>query len=200
MNARLLTLVLFAVAPALASADVVRATYSGTSTTTVKYLNPQTFQVFATERYSRKETVIVAAPKSVNGATEVNPFSLTIAPTVHTTLLAGQVYAASARIFTINGTPLLLQYWSLQNTSTGFTGILSSAHADINLAKDRVIALLGGPGGTPRKFQMYDSNSALVCRMTGTATDNQLAIKITGYAVIPGQAVIQFTTKINSLR
>ena len=95
----------------------------------------------------------------------------------------------------------MLQYWLFQNTLTGFTGTLVNEHAAEGLAKDRVIAKLNGPGGNPTKFQMLDSNAGnLVCTMTGTVTGNQLVLKITGFAVIPGQAIVQFKTKITGFK
>lgn len=186
-----------------AGADVVNGTYTGSSKTNVKYLDPATFAVVATGSYSRKVTVNITPPRQSGSVTESNPFSLTLAPFARgDTLTPGQVFAASARIFAVSGGNILLQYWDLDNTTGGFVGALTNNHVSDGAAKERVIALLGGPGGTPRKFLMHDASigTALQCKMTATATGRQLAVKLTGYAFVPGEAIIRFTTKIDARR
>ena len=195
---------LFAVLPVLgARADVVAGTYLGTSKTTVKYLDPDTLQPLASEVFTRNEKVIVGPLKSAGGFTESNPFSLTISPTTPgPTPTTGDVKAASARIFPINGANVLVQYWLLQNTATGFTGQLVVNHFEDDLARDKVVANLGGPGGTPAGFKMHDPRigALLQTTLTSTVSGRQMTLKVTGYAFVLGQAVIHFTTKITARR
>ena len=196
------TLGLVLIAASFAAADVTKGTYLGTSKTTVKYLDPNTLQPVATEVFTRNETVIVGAAKSAGGVTEGNPFSLNVVPTTRATPPAdGEVTAASARIFP-TGAGVLVQYWLLQNTVTGFTGQLASNHLAQGLAKDRVIANLGGPGGSATAFKMHDGQFgvALPCTLNATGTGRQMTLKITGYALVLGQAIVQFTTKITAQR
>lgn len=184
-------------------ADVVNGTYTGSSKTNVRYLDPATLAVVATGSYSRKVTVNITPPRQNGSVTEANPFSLTLAPFARgDSLTPGQVFAASARIFVVSGGSILLQYWDLNNTVDGFVGALIDNHVGDGAAKERVIALLGGPGGTPTKFLMHDASigTALQCKVTATATGRQLAVKLTGYAFVPGQAIIRFTTKIDARR
>jgi hypothetical protein len=199
---------LFALASLLAlaapgRADVVHGTYTGSSRTNVKYLNPNTLQVIATGSYSRKVKLVISPPRRLGAAVETNPFALQLAPLVRKSApVVGEVFAASARIFSVPAGQVLLQYWDLDDTSTGFVGELSDNHAADGTSKDRVVALLGGPGGTPRPFLMHDARvgPALQAQMIGTATGRKLALKITGYAFVPNQALIRFTTKIDSRR
>src|SRR5688500_12145799 len=79
-------------------ADVLPGAYVGSSKTTVKYLNPTTLAVVATESYARKAKVTIAPPK----VSETNPFAFGIAPFPRTDLAsAGDVFAASARIINV---------------------------------------------------------------------------------------------------
>jgi len=180
-------------------ADVVAGAYVGTLKTTVKYLNPATLAVTATEVYSGKAKVTIAPPKD----SEPNPFTFAIAPFPRDAdAEAGDVFAASARFVNVQGTDVLLQYWDVMNTDTGFGAFLINNHIEEGFAKDRVMALLGGPGGKLRPFFMHDARiaSGLQSRITATATDRKLVVNVTGYAFIPNKAIIQFTTKINGRR
>lgn len=186
-----------------ASADVVYGTYTGSSKTNVKYLDPDSLQVIATESYASKVTLNITPPIRNGTVTETNPFSLLLAPFSRSDgPTPGEIFAASARIFAVNGGTVLLQYWELDNTDNGFVGFLTNNHTADGLAKDRIIALLGGPGGTPKKFLMHDASigAGLQCNMTATTTGRQLALKVSGYAFVPGQAIIRFTTKIAARR
>jgi hypothetical protein len=110
------------------------------------------------------------------------------------------VKAASARIFPIpGGGSALLQYWVMQNTTTGFVGALVENHTDVGLARDRVVAKLSG---IPTGYKMHSGEIApgLQCSLTSVVTGAQMALTIKGYAFVPGQAIIQFTTKINARR
>lgn len=203
MKTPLLALLLTLLAAVAAQADVAAGAYRGTSKTTVKYLNPDTFAVLATEVFTRNETVTIGPLKSAGGFTEENPFSLTIAPTTPSpSPTPGDVKAASARTFPVNGANVLVQYWLLQNTATGFTGQLLVNHFEDNLARDKVIANLGGPGGTPAAFKMHDPRigALLQTTFTSTVTGRQMTLKMNGYAFVLGQALIQFTTKITARR
>ena len=187
----------------LAAAAVTTGTYRGTSKTTVTYLHPDTLQPIVTEVFTRNETVIIGTPKKAGVQTEANPFSLTILPTTPgTSRTPGEVKAASARIFSVGGGLLLLQYWLLQNTVTGFSGQLANNHYADGLAKDKVIANLGGPGGTPVAFRMHDAQigPALQCTLSATVVDRQMTLKLNGYAFVPGWAIIRFKTRIVARR
>jgi hypothetical protein len=102
----------------------------------------------------------------------------------------------------VNGGNVLLQYWELDNSDAGFVGFLTNNHAVDGVARDGVVALLGGPGGTPKKFLMHDASigAALQCNMSATTTGRRLALKVTGYAFVPGKAIIRFNTKIDARR
>jgi hypothetical protein len=63
-----------------ADADVVRGTYTGSSQTNVRYLNPTTLAVVSAESYSGKMNVTVLPPRQNGSITESNPFSLTLTP------------------------------------------------------------------------------------------------------------------------
>ncbi len=194
--------VLFAASSALAAAP--KGTYVGTSKTTVKYLNPDTLETVATEAYSCNETVIIGALKKASGVVESNPFSLTILATKPKTPPAfGDVKLASARIFPIpGGGSGLVQYWLLQNTTAGFSGLLFDNHRVDGLALDRVVAKLGSLQGPPAGFKMHDGQigAALQCKISATVTGRQMVVTLIGYAFVPNQAIIQFTTKINARR
>jgi len=186
-------------APLLSRADVTPGAYVGTLKTTVKYLNPTTLAVTATEFYSGKAKITIAPPK----VSEPNPFTFAIAPFPRDAdAEAGDVFAASARVVNVLGTDVLLQYWDVMNTDTGFGAFLINNHIEEGFAKDRVMAFLGGPDGKLRPFFMHDARIApgLQTRITATATDRKLVVNFTGYAFIPNKAVIQFTTKINGRR
>jgi hypothetical protein len=186
-------------APPVANADVVPGAYVGSSKTTVKYLNPTTLAVMKTQSFARKAKVAIVPPK----VSEPNPFGFAIAPFPRSDPAAGgDLFAASARIINVQGTDVLLQYWDVQNTDTGFVAFLINNHIEEGVAKDRVMAFLGGPGGKLRPFFMHDARigAALQSRIAATATDRKLVVNITGYAFIPNKAIIQFTTKINGRR
>ena len=183
--------------------DVPHGTYAGTSATLVKYLNPDTLQTQSQESFSRKVIVFIGDPKSASNGTESNPFTLSVSPRRRgSSPTPGEIFAASARIFPISGTPSLFQYWTLQNTATGFTGALTNNYIESGLAKDRVIANLGGPGGNPAKFKMHDARIApgLQCSLDAVVEGDQMTLKIRGYAYVPEQAIIHFNTKINALK
>jgi hypothetical protein len=186
-----------------AAADVTTGAYRGTSKTTVTYLHPDTLQPLATEVFTRNETVLVGPPKKTGVQMERNPFSLTILPTTPgTAATLGDVKAASARIFFVGSGYVLLQYWLLQNTATGFSGQLVNNYYADGLAKDRIIANLGGPSGIPAAFRMHDGQigSALQCTLAATVVDRQLTLKLNGYAFVPGLAIIRFKTRITARR
>jgi hypothetical protein len=185
--------------PTFARADVLPGAYVGSSKTTVKYLDPTTLAVTATESYARKAKVTIAPPK----VSETNPFTFAIAPFPRDAdLAAGDVFAASARIINVDGTDLLIQYWDVVNTDTGFGAFLVNNHIEEGIAKDRIMAFKGGPGGKLRAFFMHDARigAGLQSRISATAIDRKLVVNITGYAFIPSKAIIQFTTKINGRR
>ena len=169
----------------------------------MRYLNPNTLQVIARESYTQKIRLVISPPRRLGAAVETNPFGLQLAPLSRKNpSVAGEVFAQSARVIPVTGGEVLVQYWDLDNTSTGFIGELSDNHSAEGILKDRVVALLGGPGGAARSFFMHDARvgAALQTKITGTATGRTLALKITGYAFVPSQAIIQFTTKIDSRR
>lgn len=201
MKTILLTLLAATLAASSATAAVTKGTYLGTSKTTVKYLDPNTLQVKKTEAYTCNETVVIGAPKKVGVITESNPFSLTVlATSPKVPAINGDVKAASARIFaTVGGGSTVVQYWVLQNTTAGFLGALADNHLSEGLARDRVIAKFGGVGAG---YKMHDAQIApgLQCTLAATVTGRQMVLTITGYAFVPNQAIIQFTTKINARR
>jgi hypothetical protein len=189
--------------PLATHADVVNGSYVGSAKTTVKYLDPNTLAVVSTESYARKTKINIAPPKISGGGAETNPFSFGIAPFPRDEpLVAGALFAASARLIEVDGRDVLLQYWNAQNTTTGFTASLVNNHASEGLAKDRIMAFLGGADGKLKPFLMHDANvgAGLQCKMTGTATDRKLVIDVGGYAFVPNKAIIQFNTRINGRR
>jgi hypothetical protein len=179
-------------------AVVPPGTYNGTSTSTVKFLDPNTLQVIATKRYSRKTTVVIAAPL----AGEANPFSLNVKPTVSgSPPAAGDLVTASARNVSAGGTPLLLQYWSLTNTEAGFTGRFTDSHLPEGFGIDRLVAPLSTPSGALKKYRLHDARVAPGLQVTAVATKpaaKKIALTISGYAFIPLNAVVQFSTVINA--
>jgi hypothetical protein len=201
MKTTLLTFIAALFVISSATAGVTKGTYRGTSKTTVNYLNPSTLAVVATESYTCNETVVIAPPKKVGAQVEANPFTFVVAATSpKTPAVNGDVKAASARIFPASGGgSVLLQYWVLQNTATGFVGALGDNYIDLGLARDRVIAKLRG---TPTGYKMHSGEIApgLQCTLASVVTGSQMALTIKGYAFVPGQAIIQFTTKINARR
>ena len=187
------------ITPPCADADVVQGAYVGSSKTTVKYLNPATLAVTKTQSFARKAKVSIVPPK----VSEPNPFGFAIAPYPrHDPAAGGDLFAASARMINVQGTEVLLQYWDVQETDTGFAAFLINNHIEEGVAKDRVMAFLGGPGGKLRPFFMHDARigAALQSRISATATDRKLVVNITGFAFIPSKAIIQFATKINGRR
>lgn len=199
-NLALAAVTFFAVAT-VAGAEVSKGTYVGTSSTLVRYLNPNTLETVAQERFARKLRVFIGDPKSTGGQTEANPFTLTVSPKPRANV-PGEVFAQSARILPVSGTPTLVQYWTLQNTATGFNGALADNHSDSALAKDRVVANLGGPGGTPSAFLMHDPRvgAGLQCTCEAVLDGDKMTLKIRGYAFVPGQAIIRFNTKIVAMK
>ena len=182
-------------------AAVGAGVYNGTARTTVKYLNPTTLQVMATESYGRKMLVTVGARKQLGTTVESNPFFLKIAPTVRTTPPAnGDVFTASARVVSGSFGTVLLQYWMLRNTATGFDGALVDNHSSDGAAKDRMIAKLGPNSGA--SYLLHDANivSGLQCKVLGTTSGRQLNLTVNGYAYIPGQAIVQFSTAFTGRR
>ena len=180
-------------------AGVTHGNYAGSAKTNVKYLDPQTLRTFATGSYGRKLRVKIAPTKSG----ERNPFTFNMAPSEREdSPEEGEVFAASARVLNFSGREVLLQYWNLQNTSSGFSGTLVNTHSSEGALRERVVALLGGPGGQPRPFFMHDASigSGLQCRMTAVASGRDLKVTITGYAFVPGRAIIQFTTEFTGRR
>jgi hypothetical protein len=188
----------------VATAGVTKGIYHGTSKTRVTYLNPTTLQPVSTQAFTCNETVTIAAPQKARGVTELNPFSLTVLASVpKTPPVVGDVKTASARLFpSVFGGLVLLQYWTLQNTATGFVGELDDNHLADGFARDRVMANLSGPHGAPIAYKMEDAEigSGLQCTLVATVTGRVMVLKITGYAIVPNQALIQFTTKINARR
>jgi hypothetical protein len=192
----------FALAVSFATADVTRGTYVGTIRTSVVYLDPNTLQPITTEVFTRNASVIITAPKQVGVQVERNPFSMRISAITPGSSSLGGIKAASARVFAGANGLVLLHYWTLQNTTTGFTGRLTNNYYSDGLALDRVIANLGGPDGTPAAFLMHDAQigSGLQCTLTSTVTDARMALKITGYAFVPGYAIIRFKSRIAATR
>lgn len=198
-----LTALALALLTPLLPAAVPPGTYVGTSSTVVRYLNPDTLQTVSQETFSRKLLVFVGAPESASGTTESNPFTLSVRPKNSGAPLApGQIFLESARVFPINGTPTLFQYWTLQNSTTGFNGALTNNYIESDLARDRVIANFGGPGGSPAKFKMHDARVApgLQCSLDAIMEGDLMKLRIRGYAYIPGQAIIRFNTKVNAVK
>jgi len=184
-------------------ADVENGTYVGSSKTIVKYLDPRTLQTVSKAAYGKKVEVVILARKTAGGQVENNPFSISISPVNDTDgPRPGQLFAASARAFTVNGSPVLVQYWVMDNTDDGFVGVLANNHSSEGLARDRIGALLGGPGGEPRAFRMHDAKvgAQLQCRMSATATGKDLLLQVAGYAFVPNKAVVRFNTTINAKR
>ena len=201
MKTILLTLIAALVVVSSATAAVTKGVYLGTSKTTVNYLDPNTLQVVATESYTCNETVVIGPRKKVGTQVEANPFSFSVAATSpKTPPVNGDVRAASARIFPASGGgSALLQYWVIQNTTSGFVGALTNNYIDLGFARDRVIAKLHG---TPTGYKMHSGEIApgLQCTLASVVTGSQMALTIRGYAFVPGQAIIQFRTKINARR
>ena len=186
-----------------ATADVTTGTYLGTSRTTVVYLDPNTLAPVASEVFTRNAAVVIGAPKQRGFQSESNPFSMSIFATPPgSSATLGAVKAQSARVFISSAGTFLVQYWTLQNTSTGFTGQLTNNYYSAGLARDKVIANLGGPGGTPATYLMHDGQigAGLQCTLTSTVTDARMVLKITGYAFVPGQAIIRFKSRIVATR
>jgi hypothetical protein len=192
-----------AFALSFATAAVTPGTYLGTSRTTVTYLDPNTLAPVSSEVFTRNAAVVIGAPKQRGVQSESNPFSISIfatPPGSSSTL--GAVKAQSARVFITSAGTFLVQYWTLQNTTTGFTGQLANNYYSGGLARDKVIANLGGPGGIPRTFLMHDGQigAGLQCTLTSTVTDTRMVLKIIGYAFVPGQAIIRFKSRIVATR
>lgn len=203
MKTLALTITALAALVSLGGAEVPHGTYVGTSSTLVKYLNPDTLQTVAQESFSRKLTVLVGNPQSASGQTEANPFTLAVKPKKRgPSPTPGEIFAASARVFAVNGTPTVFQYWTLQDSATGFTGALTNNYIENGLAKDRVVANFGGPGGAPTNFKMHDARiaSGLQCSLDAVVEGNLMKLKIRGYAYVPGEAIIHFNTKVNALK
>ena len=186
-----------------ATADVTPGTYFGTSRTTVTYLDPNTLQPVSSEVFTRNAAVVIGAPKQRGVQVESNPFSMSIFATpAGSSSTLGAVKAQSARVFVTSSGTFLVQYWTLQNTTTGFTGQLANNYYSAGLARDKVIANLGGPGGTRATFLMHDGQigAGLQCTLTSTVTDTRMVLKIIGYAFVPGLAIIQFKSRIVATR
>jgi hypothetical protein len=130
MRPLLLLLVLVLGSGSIADAAVTHGTYTGSAKTNVKYLDPNTLQTVATGSYGRKMKVKIGPRKQIRSATEANPFTMVISPSEREeSPVAGELFAASARVFKFNGSDVLLQYWTLQNTSSGFRGALTDKHS-----------------------------------------------------------------------
>jgi hypothetical protein len=186
-----------------ARADVELGTYRGTSQTTVKFRNPATLQVTATRRYSRKLKVLVTEPKAFGGVTEANPFSFVIEPINQGAVpIAGSIFAASARFIQDDDTFRLLQYWTVRETQSGFTGALADAHVADGLARDVLITPLSSPSGTLRAHKFHDTRLAAPLRVNieGIVEGNELTVTLSGYAYVKNRAVISFQTVINALK
>jgi hypothetical protein len=185
-------------------AGVTKGTYLGTSKTIVQYLDPNTLQPVATQVFTCNETVVIGAPKSAGGLTELNPFDISVvASAPKTPPVDGDLKAASALVFSgIHGGLFLVEYWALQNTATGFVGELDANHLADGLARNRVIANAGGPHGLPTGFKMLDTEfgAGFQCTLNATVTGRQMVLKITGYALVPGQSIIHFSTNIVARR
>jgi hypothetical protein len=185
---------------AASQAEVVNGLYNGTARTTVKYLHPQTMQVVKIESYGRKLQVVIAPRKESGGVVETNPFFWRMVPTTRTTPPSlGDVAAASSRVVSSGGGSVLLQYWNLRNTVSGFDGALVNNHTAEGLAKDRIVAKLGDQRAG---YLMHDASvgAGLQCKVVGTATGKQLKVTVDGYAFVPGRAVVQFSTSFTGQR
>lgn len=197
----LVAVVLFATV--CATAEVPKGNYLGSANTLVEYLDPNTLRTVASERFARKMIVFVGDPKSSAGQTESNPFTLTVGPKKRQpSPVSGEIFAASARISAVTGIPTLYQYWSLQNSATGFTGALTNNYSEAGLARDRIVANFPGPGGSPASYQMHDARIApgLQCTLDAVVAGRQMTLKIRGYAFVPGQSIVKFRTKIIAQR
>ena len=182
-----------------APAEAPKGEYVGSASTLVEYLDPNTLQTIASERLARKVTVIIGDPKSVAGQTEPNPFTLEVAPKRRlSSPVPGEIFAASARVSAATGNLALYQYWSLQNSATGFAGALINNYSEAGLAKDRINAHFNGPGGAPASYLMHDGRIApgLQSTLSAIIVGRQMTLKIRGHAFIPGQAIARFRTKI----
>jgi hypothetical protein len=180
------------------NAEVPRGTYRGTAATTVNFLHPITNVVTATRRYSRKITVTIGAP----APGETNQFSLNVKPTIPGPApVAGDFYTASARFVTFGGSTQLLQYWSLVNTADGFTGKFTRSYLPEGFAIDRLVAPLVRPSGALKPHRFHDARVSPALQVTAEATipeERKIALTIDGYAFVPNQAGVQFTTSIKA--
>ena len=177
--------------------EVPRGTYVGSSKTTVKFLDPITNAVTATRQYSRKLTVKIAKPL----AGETNPFNLKVAPgTVTPAPVVSDFYTASARFVTTGGGTELLEYWTLQDTATGFTGAFTDSHLPEGFAQDRIILPFIKPSGALKPYRFHDDRVSPVFQVKANATLTDLKLKLvfTGYGFVPNKAGVQFTTTINA--
>jgi hypothetical protein len=186
-----------------AQAEAPKGQYVGSASTLVEYLDPNTLQTIASERLARKVTVVIGDPKSVAGQIENNPFTLAVAPKRRlSSPVPGEIFAASARISAATGNLALYQYWTLQNSATGFAGALFNNYSEAGLAKDRINAHFHGPGGAPASYLMHDGRIApgLQSTLSAVIAGRQMTLKIRGHAFVPGQAIARFRTKINARR
>jgi hypothetical protein len=181
-------------------ADVARGIYRGSSQTTVKFLNPITLQVEATRRYSRKLTVIISKPLAYAGSTEGNPFSFAVNPTITGGgLVLADFFTASARTAPVNGRTTLLQYWTLQNTQSGFTGSFVNSHPEA-AQRDRVVAPLSDPDGVLKPHRLYDASFGPTYQVTasGLVSGTDMTLTLKGYARVGTQAIISFETTVTA--
>ncbi len=184
-----------------ATADVANGTYRGTATTTVRFLNPATLEVEATRRYSRKMTVTIRRPLRYAGTAETNPFNMVVNPTVAGAgLVAGDLYTATARTAITGGRTQLLQYWTMQNTQSGFTGAFTNAHALERAQRDRIVAPLGDPDGALKPYRLRDASfgPAFQVNASGLVSGNQMTLTIAGHASVKAQAIVSFQTVITA--
>jgi len=184
---------------ASADADVAKGVYRGTSQTTVKFLNPVTLQVEATQKYARKLTVTISKPLRYAGTTETNPFHFEVAPTtVGAAPVLGDLLTASARTALVQGSATLLQYWLMQNNQSGFRGTFINSHALEGVQRDRLVAPLSDPEGGLRSHRLYDGSFGQTFQVTanGLVTGADMNLSINGYAHVANQAIVSFETSI----
>jgi hypothetical protein len=189
------TLALLVISPL--QAEVPRGAYRGTAATSATYVNPNSGAV-KTRRFSRKVTVTIAAPL----AGETSPFNLNVKPTIASPApVAGDFFTASARFVTSNGSPLFLQYWTFQNTGTGFVGSFTNSHLQEGFALDRLIAPLAQPAGPLKAHRFHDASVSPAFQVSASATKpaaGKIELTIGGTAFVPAQAALPFLTVIHA--
>lgn len=119
-----LALLILTVSSALAGAN--RGTYPGIARSTVYFLDVFG-RVTDVKAYTSTVRVTIGAPLVSKASTrETNPFSLSISSGSVTT--AGSMSLISAALFSVQRpSDFIQQYWTLSNSTTGFTGRLTNS-------------------------------------------------------------------------